>query len=76
LFLLPFLRHRENASGQLFAIATDGGLVPMLVRDPTTFLGGRRTLCGKKKKRVSGTDGRDAREKRKTDCARGNVRCE
>jgi hypothetical protein len=54
LFLLPFLRHRENASSQLFAIAADGGLVPMLVRDPTTFLG-RRTLCGGK---VSGTTGR------------------
>jgi hypothetical protein len=40
---LPLLRHRTNPSGQLVAIATDRGAVPMFVGIPTNFLR-RRTL--------------------------------
>ncbi len=43
---LPLLRHRVNASGQFFAIATNGSAVPMLVGNPTAFLR-RRSLRGK-----------------------------
>ena len=40
---LPLLRHGVNASGQFFAIATNGSAVPMLVGNPTAFLR-RRSL--------------------------------
>ena len=35
---LPLLGHGVNASGQFFAIATNGSAVPMLVGNPTAFL--------------------------------------